>query len=428
MGATVKFKLNHPERKKDNDLVSINVFYYSTGQRIELATGERIPKSKWNGNRVKPSYLGYDKINKHLTSIEDQLNDLWRHNKGVQGADLKNLVKKIVQGESQIEPAQTESKTLSKYILTFIKKCEEGKIIRSASTISQYKQTLDILEAFAKKDGIELSFEAVTLDFYYNLTSYLWDTLKYNDNSVGKAIKNLKMFMQTSFDDDLHNNMAFKKKKFRKPSFETNEIYLTSDEILKIYNLDLHDSPELAAHRDLFVFNCWVGVRFGDLCSIRNEQIIQTKEGKYLKVRTEKTGEDVVIPFHPLCEAIYSYYNGHLPNIEKTQNPVFNISLKTIAAKAELNDKFQSKNIKRGKALITYYEKHEMVCAHTARRSFATNCYLMGVPSITIMAITGHRTEKAFLKYIRVTKDQHAKIMMNHFNTTPIMGALRKAN
>jgi hypothetical protein len=34
--------------------------------------------------------------------------------------------------------------------------------------------------------------------------------------------------------------------------------------------------------------------------------------------------------------------------------------------------------------------------------------YLMGVPSISIMAITGHRTEKAFLKYIKVTPKEHA--------------------
>jgi integrase len=427
MGATVKFKLNHPERKPKDVPVSINLLYYYQGNKIELSTGESVPSGKWNGNRVKSSYENYDRINKHLTRIEDELNDLWRHNKGVQGIELKNLVKNIVQGETQITSPRTESNTFSKYVLAFIKKCEEGKIVRSTSTISQYRQTLDILEAFAKKEGVELSFEAITLDFYYNLTAYLWDDLSYNDNSVGKTVKNLKMFMQNSFDEDLHTNLAFKKKKFRKPSFETDEIYLTSDEILKIYNLNLSDKPELAAHRDLFVFNCWVGVRFGDLCSIRNEQIIQTNEGKYLKVRTEKTGEDVVIPFHPLCEAIYSYYNGQLPRIEKKQNPTFNLSLKTIASEAKLTDKFQSKNIRRGKADITYYEKHEMVCAHTARRSFATNCYLMGVPSITIMAITGHRTEKAFLKYIRVTKDQHAKIMMNHFNTTPIMGIIRKA-
>jgi len=52
-----------------------------------------------------------------------------------------------------------------------------------------------------------------------------------------------------------------------------------------------------------------------------------------------------------------------------------------------------------------------MVTTHTARRSFATNMYKMGIPSITIMAITGHRTETAFLKYIKVTPQEHAEKM-----------------
>ena len=52
---------------------------------------------------------------------------------------------------------------------------------------------------------------------------------------------------------------------------------------------------------------------------------------------------------------------------------------------------------------------------HTARRSFATNMYLRGVPAISIMAITGHTTEANFLKYIKVDKEQHARIVAQAF-------------
>jgi site-specific recombinase XerD len=428
MAATVKFKLNHPERKPKDTPVSINLLYYYEGDKIELSTGEKVPSSKWTGSRVRGAYKDYDKINRHLIRIEEELSDLWRNHKGVRGPELKQLVRKIVQGEPHPIQEVKKNNPFSEYVRKIIQLCNEGKIIRSKATIGQYIRALEVIEEFATKKGIELSFEAITLDFYYDLIAYLWDTLHYNDNTAGKIIKNIKNFMQMAFDDDLHTNIAFKKKKFRKPSFETDEIYLTSDEINRIYGLNLNDKPQLALHRDLFVFNCWVGIRFGDLCQLRHEQIIQTQEGKYLKIRTEKTGEDVVIPFHPLCEAIYSYYNGQLPIISKSENVVFNRHLKTIAELAKLTNKVTSKNIIRGKATITYHEKWEMVSAHTARRSFATNCYLMGVPTITIMAITGHKTEKAFLKYIRVTKQEHAKIMMDHFNKTPIMGMLRKAN
>ncbi|MGH2612096.1 MAG: site-specific integrase, partial [Rhabdochlamydiaceae bacterium] len=64
-----------------------------------------------------------------------------------------------------------------------------------------------------------------------------------------------------------------------------------------------------------------------------------------------------------------------------------------------------------GMKLTTNYQKWQIVSTHTGRRTFATNAYLQGVPTVTIMAVTGHKTEKAFLKYIKVTPKEHAKIM-----------------
>ena len=57
-------------------------------------------------------------------------------------------------------------------------------------------------------------------------------------------------------------------------------------------------------------------------------------------------------------------------------------------------------------------QTNELISTHTARRSFATNMHLMGISSINIMGITGHRTEKAFMKYIKVTPKEHAVKLM----------------
>ena len=61
------------------------------------------------------------------------------------------------------------------------------------------------------------------------------------------------------------------------------------------------------------------------------------------------------------------------------------------------------------------HKKFELVSSHTARRSFATNLYKSGFPAISIMQITGHRTETAFLKYIKVTPKEHAKLLALHW-------------
>lgn len=55
--------------------------------------------------------------------------------------------------------------------------------------------------------------------------------------------------------------------------------------------------------------------------------------------------------------------------------------------------------------------KWQKLTTHTARRSFCTNMYLLGVPVMTIMSISGHRTEKSFRSYIKASGEEHAQIM-----------------
>ena len=58
--------------------------------------------------------------------------------------------------------------------------------------------------------------------------------------------------------------------------------------------------------------------------------------------------------------------------------------------------------------------KFKLISTHTARRSFATNIYLAGVPTISIMKITGHKTERSFMSYIRISQEENADKLINH--------------
>ena len=58
--------------------------------------------------------------------------------------------------------------------------------------------------------------------------------------------------------------------------------------------------------------------------------------------------------------------------------------------------------------------KYEFISSHTARRSFATNEFLAkDIKTYQIMALTGHKTEKAFYRYIRLTREENAKDIAN---------------
>lgn len=59
-------------------------------------------------------------------------------------------------------------------------------------------------------------------------------------------------------------------------------------------------------------------------------------------------------------------------------------------------------------------EKWQVISSHTARRSFATNAYLAGIPVFRIMLITGHKTEESFFRYIRIGKAENARELAQH--------------
>jgi len=60
--------------------------------------------------------------------------------------------------------------------------------------------------------------------------------------------------------------------------------------------------------------------------------------------------------------------------------------------------------------------KYKMITPHTARRNFATNLYVRGLPVQTIMAITGHQSELSFRKYIKSQRIDAVKNLQSFFS------------
>src|SRR4029079_15249694 len=94
----------------------------------------------------------------------------------------------------------------------------------------------------------------------------------------------------------------------------------------------------------------------------------------------------------------------------------FNTYLKDVCQIVPSLKGTESKTTTRsGRKITVNMSKWEMVSSHTARRSFATNEYLNGTSTLTIMAVTGHKTEKSFLKYIKVSRKEEAERMKDHW-------------
>jgi integrase len=114
-----------------------------------------------------------------------------------------------------------------------------------------------------------------------------------------------------------------------------------------------------------------------------------------------------MVPIHPTTKAIFEKYDFNFP--KPISNQKFNEYLKDICKLARIDAAHTKKRTIGGIETDETAPKYEFISSHTARRSFATNLYNADFPTLDIMKITGHKTEKAFMRYIKITKKDAAQ-------------------
>jgi integrase len=248
----------------------------------------------------------------------------------------------------------------------------------------------------------------IDMDFYNNFISFL-KAKNYAPNTIGGRIKILKKFLNEASERGLPVRDDYKKKGFAKPSEESVAVYLNETELIQMYRHDLSDNPKYAIVRDLFLIGCYTGLRFSDLSKLSPENI---NADNTISVKTVKTGAEVVIPVHPIVRAILEKYDHKLPKMP--DNQLFNHRIGEVAKLAGINEIVCMEWTKGNERVKKSFEKHELVTSHTARRSFATNAYLRDVPTLSIMKITGHKTEKSFMSYIKMSQKDNALKLQTH--------------
>lgn len=362
--------------------------------------------------RVKNSKycLNKDDINAALTNIESKINlfitDSASKGNPVTKDDLKNLLD--VHFGKKIAAAHD----FHSFFEEFIRLCDtrisphRGGQTIDYKTKREYARTYYYIQEYEKKRKLRLDFRNINQSFFNDFVAFLQE-LELSTNTIWHKTVSLKAVMKAANEQELTDNTKYKL--FKNVSEESQAIALSENELDLLAHFDFSHSFRLERTRDLFLIGCWTGLRFSDFTRIREENI---KNGM-LTIQQQKTNEFVTIPLHPVFLRIWEKYKGILPS--NISNQKFNDNLKDVCREAGLNEHVLKSITKGGKKQTTIYEKWQLVSSHTARRSFATNLYKSGFPSISIMQITGHKTESSFLKYIKVTREEHARMLMMHW-------------
>jgi integrase len=430
---TVKVNFNLRSDSKSTEKTPVNCVVRWDNQKLTLSNVATVNAKLWD--KKKQRVKGLEKIpaelNINLNKLEKIICEAGlqfqtENNRYPSVNELRDAIRFLKDQEIKLSEVK---QTLFTFIPRFIEAAalkENTKTQRPITpvTIRIYKQVFKVLQEFdkhrigrsLKKSLKEVDFNTMDLAYYEDYKKYLTDVKKYAKNTVGKHIKTLKRFLSEAESRGFAVNQNYKHQSFTGMTEKIDNIYLTVDELNKIASLDLSDNFKLDRVRDLFLVGAWTGLRFSDFTKIKRKNIDLT-ENK-IRIETQKTAKDVVLPILPPLLAIINKYEGKTENSlpPGISNPKMNDYIKQVAALAEINDIVSKTQTKAGKQLTISYPKHELVCTHTARRSFATNFYKMGTPVESIMKATGHMSQKTFSNYIKLDNEEHADQITNSFN------------
>ena len=262
------------------------------------------------------------------------------------------------------------------------------------------------IEEFSNFIGMELfsdSFDDRMMEeFIYYMRS---GDKRYKLSTIQTFYKKLSKMLNRAGSNGFNVNYTFQK--FTLIAEEPFSIYLTEDEIYRLFSVKGLSQAQHAA-RERFVIACCTGLRYSDFSKITSENL----RGNKITLRTRRTGAFVEIPQHWMVREIIRRNNGELPRLKSHQ--AFNTIIKRVAKKAGIRKKVLYEQVEGLRMVRKLVEKWELITGHTARRSLATNMHIRGIPTKRVMLITGHKTEESFFRYIKINRAENAEVLSGH--------------
>lgn len=349
--------------------------------------------------RFKSMSTNATEYNTHLDKYDSIIKELYAKQKTAGNILPKTDFLKLV--EATVSGTTYSKMTFQNFTAHFLK---NSKTRLKPNTIKSYKTSIRDFVEYEKYRKTKLNFNSFDLNFYDDFQDYHFNYKKNGKNTFGNRIKHLKSLLNNAYERGLISNLTFRK--FKKPSVKTDDVYLTFDEYIKLDKVQL-DNSKLDVARDLFLIGCETGLRFSDFSQLQKSNI----QNNNITIISEKTNEPLSIPLSPMAKKILKKYNYELPNIKV--NARFNKHIKVVCMQAGIDDVISLKKDINGRITNIKRKKYEWVSSHTARRSFATNYYMEPDTHIyDLMCITGHKTEKQFLNYIKKNKKEPMKSLV----------------
>jgi integrase len=405
------FKLKEPNSAKDT-LILFSCFFKDENKKFIFSTGEKINPNNWDTLNKFPFVNGKNK-SKFAESIKMQLNrysDLMLETESLYKRINEDFTSKILRKEFDEEFKITPSgkniffDAYDEFTADKIKAKEW-----SNATILRYNNIKNILKKFEIAKKYHLTFSKIDETFHREFTCYCMDDLDHINNTYSRNLGLFKTFMFWAKKKKFTYNDAFIE--FKKVDrVITNQIALTIEDLNKLMKHEF-ESKRLEKVRDVFVFACVTGMRFGELSLITKSNV--TDSYIILKEEKDESKEAREIPLTSLSRYILLKYEFNLPLIANQKQ---NTYIKQVFAELEYTNKVQKVTTKGKENIKEEMLFKDRISTHTARRTFITMMKRQGKSDKLIASITGHSDMKTLNSYYQISEPEKKEAMDEVFN------------
>jgi integrase len=427
MEATVRFKLRVDLVNKKGEAPLMLVVHLG-GQKKLVSTGIRLLPDLWSADRQEikdvtakqkaalESKFG-DSVPQKSTLIlyQDELFDLKSRIRQIEESfrqqnivyDLEMLIEQTKASKipkiKESEPTDLVFDFIDQYIT-------ENELSRVKGSMVVYKSLKKHLKNFQDKKRRRVRFENMDYSFMQDFQNFLIEWKEVNPEtgyvhtlyniSIAKQLSTLKTFLGYAKMKGIKVNDGYKTFKVKKEKLEV--IALNQKEFDALCFIDLDSNKRLDQVRDIFIFSCVTGYRYSDLRQLRREHI----KNDEIRLTTTKTKDPLIVPLTRLSREILKKYEERIAPIPMISNQKLNKYVKELCKLAGIDDPIEIIRFKGAKRHAVIYPKHELISAHTGRKTFVTLSLAKHIPAEVVMKITGHTDYKSFKRYLHVDEER----------------------
>lgn len=408
------FKLKEPNSEKET-LIYFRSFFSNENRNFIYSSGEKIKPSEWDFENRLPNDLNgrtqravnHRSIKKQLDRYSGFFTEIVNRYKNIDEELTIDIARQRFDEEFKKIKIKDDFFRIYDEFIQEKENDYSGNSI-SKSTKDRYDYNKRLLQDFQDYYKLKLRLGNFDDKIYNKFLKNCIEIKGHSANTVHRNVGLLKTFLYWALSKKYTYNNNFINFK-KPPKFRTDEIALNYQQVEEIYLYDFSKNKRLERVRDLFVFGCVTGMRFGNYSRISKQDI----QGDFIRVVDLKSkSKKLSIPLNSISKAILEKYDYILPNIS---NQKMNEFIKEVFKEMKFTEDIK-KTMKYGDELVDKKSEFwERISSHTARRSFITIMKNNKVPDKVIMSYTGHTSLEVFNNYYRPSEEDKVNYMNEVF-------------